>query len=53
MIKLEYNDLTTPEFSTLVANQCKDGTWNAVIDGETHCFDDIAEFLQFLRDTGL
>lgn len=50
---MEYNDLTIPEFNTLAASLCKDGTWDVVIDGKTYHFNDIAEFLQFLKDIGV
>lgn len=50
VIKTEHNNLTTPEFSTLAANQSKDGVWNVVIDGAKYRFNDINEFLKFLRD---
>ena len=50
VIKTEHNNITTPEFSTLAANQSKDGVWNVVIDGAKYRFNDINEFLKFLRD---
>lgn len=50
VIKTEDNNITTLEFSTLAANQSKDGVWNVVIDGQKYRFNDINEFLKFLRD---
>ena len=50
VIKTEDNNITTLEFNTLAANQSKDGVWNVVIDGQKYRFNDINEFLKFLRD---